>query len=430
MADGIAIQEGFLCPICHKDMRSPQNLLSHFQDLHSEDQEFLKSLKGIYGKAKKKILKLDDQDLQTFKELTREKYYLDSSDPQDPGPSQCHTNYFRDIRRERLEHRTTETNKLIIRLDRLLRTFGSDRKQQEQELVVWLDGSTVTRCPSCAASFNIARRQHHCRLCGSIMCNNCSYFLPYDIAQTIVAPVNSVNDKEYSGKDSDTLRICNHCLNMLESRRRVQVDQMIKPTIWHLYSLLQNNKKQIEAAVELYNKMYNSLTSGETTFLLQDVQTLRSSIAEKAQMMDTLSKKIASEPVDPETPKAALLQNNIRKSTSNYIKDSLLTLPTPPTMDEIDRIRHKLAMSFKDDDLPETLDRRSIRTVAVATGWSPAPASASSIDNEQENPLIEQMRIVKNYIDQARKAQRFEEVASLEENLRMLRETYRQQQRA
>lgn len=66
--------------------------------------------------------------------------------------------------------------------------------------------------------------------------------------------------------------------------------------------------------------MYNSLTSGETTFLLQDVQALRSSIAEKAQMIDTLSKKIASAPVDLETPKAALLQNNIRKSTSNYIK--------------------------------------------------------------------------------------------------------------
>lgn len=49
--------------------------------------------------------------------------------------------------------------------------------------------------------------------------------------------------------------------------------------------------------------------------------------------------------------------------------------------------------------------------------------------NTEENPLIEQMQIVRNYIDQARKAHRFEEVASLEENLRMLKETYRQQQR-
>jgi hypothetical protein len=42
--------------------------------------------------------------------------------------------------------------------------------------------------------------------------------------------------------------------------------------------------------------------------------------------------------------------------------------------------------------------------------------------------LIEQMNIVRNYIEQARKAQRFEEVESLQENLKMLKETYRQQQ--
>lgn len=48
MADGNDIQEGFLCPICHKDMRSPSNLLTHFQDLHSDEQEFLKSIKGWF----------------------------------------------------------------------------------------------------------------------------------------------------------------------------------------------------------------------------------------------------------------------------------------------------------------------------------------------------------------------------------------------
>lgn len=140
----------------------------------------------VYGKAKKKILKLDEHELQNFKELTLNKYHIEYSEPQDPGPSRTHTDHFKTVRRQRLDHRTAETNKLIIRLDRLLRTFGSDRKQQEQELVAWLDGSTVTRCPSCASSFNIARRQHHCRLCGSIMCNSCSYFLTYDVARKLL----------------------------------------------------------------------------------------------------------------------------------------------------------------------------------------------------------------------------------------------------
>ncbi|XP_050300672.1 rabenosyn-5 [Anthonomus grandis grandis] len=431
MADGAAIKEGFICPICIKDFRTPNNLLSHFQDQHSEEQDLLKSIKEIYGKAKKRILKLEDQDLQTFKEQNREVYFLEPSPPQDVGPFRSHTDYLKDLRREKLDHRTAETNRLIIRLDRLLRTFGPDRKQQEQELVEWLDGSSVTRCPSCAASFNIARRQHHCRLCGSIMCKNCSYFLPYDQAYRIVAPINNTSDKDYSGKETDTLRICDHCLKMLESRQRVQINQMLKPTIWQLYSLLEKNRKQVQSFVDLYNKMYDSLTSGETTFLLQDLQSLRSTIAEKAQIIDTLSKKIASEPVDPEMPKAVLVQNNIRKSTSNYIKDFLLTLPQPPSSEDIENIREKLAMSFREESDIRSSRQPKIQTVAVTTGWSPAPANIEPpSQDEDDNPLKEQMRIVRNYIDQARKAQRYEEVASLEENLRMLQDTYRRQRTA
>lgn len=97
------------------------------------------------------------------------------------------------MRRERLDHRTTETNRLIIRLDKLLRVDSTDRKHKEQELVMWVDGTVVNRCPSCAASFNIARRQHHCRLCGSIMCHSCSCFLSYEAAslcKTLICPIS------------------------------------------------------------------------------------------------------------------------------------------------------------------------------------------------------------------------------------------------
>lgn len=46
MAEANPVREGFLCPICHKDLRSPQNLIAHFQDIHSEEQDILKSIKG------------------------------------------------------------------------------------------------------------------------------------------------------------------------------------------------------------------------------------------------------------------------------------------------------------------------------------------------------------------------------------------------
>lgn len=65
----------------------------------------------------------------------------------------------------------------------------------------------------------------------------------------------SGRDSNSSNKDSETLRICGHCLNMLESRRRVQVEQMMQPTVCQLYSHLQKNKQQIQNSVEMYHKV-------------------------------------------------------------------------------------------------------------------------------------------------------------------------------
>ncbi|KAG5891671.1 hypothetical protein JTB14_020089 [Gonioctena quinquepunctata] len=430
MAEANTIQEGFLCPICHKDLRSANNLISHFQDLHSEEKDILRSIKDIYGIVKKKILTLDDQDLETFKkEISLEKkFYLEYSEPQEPGLTRSHTDFFKSSRRQRLDHRTAETNKLIIRLDRLLRVYGSDRKQHEQELVAWLDGTAVSRCPSCASVFNITRRQHHCRLCGSIMCNTCSYFLSYETAQTIVAPVNNVSGREQSStKDSESLRICFHCLDMLESRRRVQIEQVMQPLICQLYSHLQKNKYQVHNSMDMYNKMYNSIISGETTYLLQDLQSLRSTIADKAQMIDTLSKKIDFLPVDEDTPKARALQSSVRKATSVYIKEYLLNLPSPPTPQELEKIKQqRLARIVEDDFVPA--HNTAVKRVTVTTGWSPAHVAHQAAASEEKDPLLEQMNIVKNYIKQAREAQRFEEVASLQENLNMLKQMYKKQQ--
>lgn len=81
-------------------------------------------------------------------------------------------------------------------------------------------------------------------------------FYLFLLIETIVAPVTSSNNQERGpGKESDSLRICNHCLDMLECRRRVQIEQMIQPIICQLYSHLQKNKFQIQNSVDMYNKV-------------------------------------------------------------------------------------------------------------------------------------------------------------------------------
>ena len=57
------IKEGFLCPMCMKDLRSASLLQKHFEDSHSDDKDTLRHIRGMFGKAKKKIMdKIDSSE--------------------------------------------------------------------------------------------------------------------------------------------------------------------------------------------------------------------------------------------------------------------------------------------------------------------------------------------------------------------------------
>lgn len=133
------ILEGFLCPICKADLKSASQLTSHFESLHQEEQDVLRSLKDIFGKAKKIILNNNDTDLlETFDRALkfnhREEFY---DEEQTVGVSRSASDYFKAVRSNRLERYATETNKLLIRLDKLVCNMPTDpnqRKQHEQDV--------------------------------------------------------------------------------------------------------------------------------------------------------------------------------------------------------------------------------------------------------------------------------------------------------
>ena len=48
---------------------------------------------------------------------------------------------------------------------------ASPRRQEEH---MWQRDEATVCCGRCKASFNVLRRRHHCRSCGSLFCNPCS----------------------------------------------------------------------------------------------------------------------------------------------------------------------------------------------------------------------------------------------------------------
>lgn len=164
------IVEGFLCPICHRDLKSFEFLTQHFEKYHSEDQDALKTIfKDIFQKAKDKIKQNFDDSFSSGNRINGtvatnaantgtvgESFANNAQNPskdrkpsasykasiifderQEIGAHRSHFEYFNGVRRPWLERHASETNKLTFRLQRLLKNMPKDsvlRKQHEQNV--------------------------------------------------------------------------------------------------------------------------------------------------------------------------------------------------------------------------------------------------------------------------------------------------------
>lgn len=143
--EGSEIMEGFICPICKSDERRLERLLQHFDEQHSEEKDLIQTFRDVFKIAKKKILNLDENEVtrsseynaKIIKQASNANPFGDEFDmldihQQDLGSYQNHTDYFKAIRNPRLERFAAETNKLIIRLNKLLTNRPNDPQQIKQ----------------------------------------------------------------------------------------------------------------------------------------------------------------------------------------------------------------------------------------------------------------------------------------------------------
>lgn len=137
--DGSEIMEGFICPFCMTDQKKYEKLLEHFDEQHSDDKDLISQFRDVFKSAKKKILneteltKSFESTLKTSKSLLsntlpENDFYM--PEYQEIGETRNHVEFFKAIRNPRLERFATETNKLIIRLNKLV----TDRPKDPQQI--------------------------------------------------------------------------------------------------------------------------------------------------------------------------------------------------------------------------------------------------------------------------------------------------------
>ncbi|KAI7798224.1 rabenosyn-5 isoform X2 [Triplophysa rosa] len=492
LEDSSEVKEGFLCPLCLKDLQSFYQLQDHYEEEHSGDNRHVSGqLKSLVQKAKRAKDKLLKRDGDERTESSYESFYYGGVDPymwepQELGATRSHLDAFKKHRAARIDHYVIEVNKCIIRLEKLTsfdRTNmdAAQIRSLEKSLVSWVNDQDVPFCPDCGGKFNIRNRRHHCRLCGSIMCRKCTEFVPLQLAyklttgtkEALYAP-GSLGQRGSSGaqvapqiprrgsississvtsvleeKDDDRVRCCHHCMDALMRHQNKLEEKDHVPDIVKLYERLRTCMEKVEAKAPEYMHMAESLNAGETAYNLENAAGLRMEIQKYYELIDVLSKKILTlglkDEVQPH-PKALQLQKMVRYAATLFIQEKLLGLTSLPTKGKYEELKEKRKeeqgkriQQEKQASL-EAQKRRSENEknrpalgangsvpgplMTKAGGWLPQSGTRSELDD----PLLQQIGNIESFLRQARSANRTDEVAMLEENLRQLQDEFDAQQ--
>ncbi|XP_063147720.1 rabenosyn-5 [Candoia aspera] len=378
------VREGFLCPLCLKDLQSFHQLQSHYEEHSSEDKDVKGQLKNLVQKAKKaknKLLKRDYDQSDGGSQERYESYSYGGVDPrmwepQELGAIRSHLSDFKKHRAARIDHYVVEVNKLIIRLEKLTsfdRTITDSAKIRviEKSVVPWVNDQDVPFCPDCGNKFSIRNRRHHCRLCGSIMCKKCMELVSLPFASKLttaskevlashtspscspnsiqgsrrgsissISSVSSVLDE----KDDDRIRCCRHCKDTLLKREQQIDEREYIPDIVKLYEKLRLCMEKVDPKAQEYIKMAESLNAGEATYSLEHANNLRMEVQRMYELIDALSKKILTLGLneDPQPhPRTLQLQRMIRYSATLFVQEKLLGLMSLPTKDQYEELKDK-----------------------------------------------------------------------------------------
>lgn len=437
------------------------------------------SFKGFLGKAKQKLLSepgrfLDAQILnqqllqhQQQQQRSQEKasptgtatYFNTFQNVEVSGVSRSHFDEFRKIRSGRLERYASEANKLKIRLSKLVQGLEKfpgllakspggrkftilftnryilyllnvyersiflfsvqdsvEWKSHEKSVVAWLDEKPVTRCPDCTQNFNILKRKHHCRLCGSIICQDCSLFIPLSDAIDMYEISTSLN-REAVAASSVTFRTCYYCSHLIKydtgdggaGSSSSQDATSSQTKLMSLYDSLKEKMGEInKLQPELVTIVY-SIRSGEALYSRDDANMLRSKLLRISEQIDIVSKQISALKTDTLSRSQLTLQQRIRQNTITFIREFISKLPSIPDESEVS----------ESASLSSSCSTPRLQMEVLDDGWTVvAPIhDVSEVDKAQENPIQLQIRNVKFYIEQARAAGKHDEVEMLEASL-------------
>jgi len=293
----------------------------------------------------------------------------DDRDPLDWGDQELgavrrRTPRFRGMRKGKTDTSDLRQNQLLLRLDKLLYDGPNEnglaakaalkaRRDYERTVVTWTDDSMVTLCPDCHKPFGMLRRKHHCRLCGTIICADCSLGLELDVCLkmladsgvAIAAVKGDKEDRRVKVTSDHTFRACETCVQICQKTmvsHQVQKEAEAKMKKRHvlvkMHDLLVKEHRDLEERLPTFTKVAFSLLRGEQLERYDWAEMERQTITRKFNALNEASQKIKVFNTGG-TPSndAVRVQANIRRRFQEFLQQHQLTLVKLPERREVEK---------------------------------------------------------------------------------------------
>lgn len=318
-------------------------------------------------------------------------------------------------------------NRLVLLIDGISRilkkngngVFMSYRVSKEISLLertvtAWKDDRAALNCPICSQSFGLTLRKHHCRLCGSIVCDNkttnCSNQVPlaYLANAATDLPFKEFNpqtvDKDYS------IRICSQCIHILYVGRKFRRDieqpasillarcesiYNLSQVISNIWPLLNSRLEEIENA--------QKQNASPNPALIAEATKLRKKLLRAVESYNILTRQISS--MSPRNAAQKKIQQSFQIASSIFITEKILKLKSIPIISP--RVNENRGSN---ESTPEVQKLSDIV-------FNDLTIKEIKVCREELMVLKEQKFLVESMIENAKKQRKFDEIAVLDRNL-------------